>query len=144
MPQAGAPRTPLLRPLQGASAGIFTGILLMPVLPFLEDSEENVTEVVRLAHESGARFVYPFFGVTLRQNQREHFLDELERRFPGEGLRARYERQYGTYYQCVSPNAKKLWAAFTSRCGALGLLYEMKHITSAYQHGYADMQLSFF
>ncbi|HWS44002.1 MAG TPA: radical SAM protein, partial [Pseudoflavonifractor sp.] len=135
-------RLAAIRALSGA--GLFTGVLLMPTLPFLEDSVENVVAVVEAAADAGARFVYPAFGVTLRQNQREYFLGELERRFPGEGLRARYERQYGTYYQCVSPNAKKLWAAFTRRCGELGLLYEMKHITSAYQHGYADMQLSFF
>lgn len=126
-----------------AGAGIFTGVLLMPTLPFLEDSVENVVAVVEAAADAGAKFVYPAFGVTLRQNQREHFLSELERRFPGQGLRAGYERQYGTGYQCVSPNAKALWAAFTRRCGELGLLYEMGHIIPAYQRVYAQTQLSF-
>ncbi|SBW06934.1 Radical SAM domain protein [uncultured Eubacteriales bacterium] len=127
-----------------SGAGLFAGVLLMPTLPFLEDSVENVISVVEAAADAGARFIYPAFGMTLRQNQREYFLSELERCFPGEGLRARYERQYGAYYQCISPNAKILWAAFTKRCGELGLLYEMKHITSAYQCGYRDLQLSFF
>ena len=45
-----------------ASAGIFTGILLMPVLPYLEDSVENVLSVVEVAAQAGARFVYPACG----------------------------------------------------------------------------------
>lgn len=127
-----------------ADAGIFSGVVLMPTLPFLEDSVENVLSVVEAAADAGARFVYPAFGMTMRQNQREHYLAELERRFPGQGLRGKYERQYGDRYQCTSPNAKRLWAAFSKRCGELGLLYEMRHIVSAYQKGYGDMQLSFF
>ena len=51
-------------------AGLFTGILLMPVLPFLEDSVENVLAVAEAAAEAGARFVYPAFGMTLRFSRR--------------------------------------------------------------------------
>lgn len=127
-----------------AEGGLFTGVLLMPVLPFLEDSMEQVTAVVEAAAEAGARFVYPAFGVTMRQGQREYFLDALEQGFPGQGLRARYERRYGERYQCASPNARALWEAFSGRCGELGLLYRMEHIVSAYQRGYGDRQLSFF
>lgn len=127
-----------------SDAGIFTGVLLMPTLPFLEDSVVNVLSVVEGAARAGAKFVYPAFGMTMRQNQREYYLGELERRFPGQGLRARYERQYGQQYTCTSPNAKPLWAAFSKRCKELGLLYEMRHIISAYQRGYGDRQLSFF
>lgn len=140
-----APPTERLKAIQTLSrAGIFTGILLMPTLPFLEDSVENVRAVVEAAAEAGARFIYPAFGMTLRANQREYYLTELERRFPGQGLRARYERQYGARYQCVSPNAKKLWEMFSKRCQELGLLYEMRHISSAYQREYDSLQLSFF
>ena len=42
--------------------GIFAGILLMPVLPFLEDSQENILAIVRAARQAGARFIYPAFG----------------------------------------------------------------------------------
>ena len=127
-----------------SEAGIFTGVLLMPVLPFLEDAPEQVLAVAERAAEAGARFVYPAFGMTLRQNQREHYLAALETAFPGQGLAARYRRQYGERYWCVSPRAKRLWEAFRVRCDELGLLYEMKRITAAYQRGYADRQLSFF
>ncbi len=127
-----------------SESGLFTGITLMPVLPFLEDSENNIVKIVRTAHQCGVRCIYPFFGVTLRANQREHFLDELDKRFPDSKLRERYIRYFGNRYECISPNAKRLWSVFTSECDRFGILYNMKSIISAYQRGYGDMQLSFF
>lgn len=127
-----------------SDAGLFAGVLLMPTLPFLEDSAENVLAVAEAAARAGARFVYPAFGMTMRANQREHYLDALERAFPGAGLRERYLRRYGNRYQCTSPNAKRLWEVFSCRCRELGLLYEMKHIVSACKRDYGDRQLSFF
>ncbi|MGE5632045.1 MAG: SPL family radical SAM protein [Caulobacteraceae bacterium] len=62
--------------------GIFAGILLMPVLPFLEDNEENIRGIIRFAHESGAKFIFPAFGVTLRQNQRAWYYKKLDEKFP--------------------------------------------------------------
>ena len=103
-----------------AGQGIFTGVLLMPVLPFLEDTPDGVRRLVRAAYNAGARFVYPAFGVTLRQNQRAYFLDRLDELFPGAGLRARYVRQFGTQYECRSPRARELWQAFTGECRATG------------------------
>ena len=73
-----------------------------------------------------------------------HYLKELEERFPGQDLAARTVGQYGERYWCTSPNAKRLWGAFSARCRELGLFYEMKHIVSAAQVGYGDRQLSFF
>ncbi len=123
-------------------AGVFTGVLLMPVLPFLEDTEENVLSVAEAAARAGATFVYPAFGMTLRDDQRAYYYAGLERSFPG--LRERYERQYGDRYWCVSPRAKKLWTVFSRRCGELGLLCEMGSIVSAAKAGYAERQLTFF
>lgn len=56
-----------------SAAGVTTGVLLMPILPFLTDTVENVTAIVRMAHNSGAWYVFPGFSVTLRQNQRLYF-----------------------------------------------------------------------
>lgn len=127
-----------------SESGLFTGITLMPVLPFLEDSEENILRIVKTAHQCGVRCIYPFFGVTLRTNQREYFLNELDKKFPDSKLRERYIRRFGNRYECVSPNAKRLWSVFISECDRFGILYNMKSIISAYQRGYGDMQLSFF
>lgn len=127
-----------------AQAGIFTGVLLMPVLPFIEDSDENILAIVNKAHECGARFIYPAFGVTLRQNQRDWYYEKLDEQFPGQGLPERYRSQYGDRYSCVGPRAKALWRVFKEACDRFGLLYNMKDIVNAYKLGYADSQLSFF
>lgn len=127
-----------------SGAGLFAGVLLMPVLPFLEDSEDNVLGVVEGAARAGARFIYPAFGVTMRQGQREYFLDGLERAFPGQGLKERYLRQYGERYQCASPRAGRLWEIFTAACRERGILYDMKSIIRAATLGYGDRQLTFF
>ena len=127
-----------------SGAGLFAGVLLMPVLPFLEDSDEGVLAVVERAAQAGAKFIYPAFGVTMRQGQREFFLDSLERVFPGQGLRERYLRQYGDRYQCVSPRARALWRVFTQACRERGILYDMSAIIRAATLGYGDRQLTFF
>lgn len=123
--------------------GLFTGITLMPVLPFIEDTEENIVGIVKNAHECGARFVYPAFGMTLRGRQREHYLGQLEKIFPEKGLRRKYEAYFGENYGCTSPSVKKLWARFVSECERYGILYKMEDICAAYKSEY-DTQLSFF
>ncbi|HIR84575.1 MAG TPA: radical SAM protein [Candidatus Galloscillospira excrementavium] len=143
-PRAPSPSRRLEAVARLSEAGLFTGVLLMPVLPFLEDSVESVLRVVDRAAEAGARFIYPGLGMTMRPGQREHYLAALERLFPGQGLGERYLRRYGDRYRCPAQNVRRLWDAFTARCGQLGLLYDMGHIISASQKGYGDRQLSFF
>ena len=127
-----------------AEAGLFAGVLLMPVVPFLEDRPDQVLAVAEQAADAGARFVYPAFGMTCRPGQREYFYQGLEWAFPGQGLADRFRRQYGSRYECPSPRARRLWEAFRRRCGELGLLYRMGQITAAYQRGYGLDQLSLF
>lgn len=122
--------------------GIFTGILLMPVLPFLEDNEENISDLIRLAYEHGARFIYPAFGVTLRQNQRDWYYKKLDQHFPG--LKQQYINSFGNAYECRSPKAKALWPLFQKECDRFGLLYKMEDIINGYKQGYGDHQLSLF
>lgn len=124
--------------------GLFTGIMLMPVLPFIEDTEENILRIIRTAHNCGVRFIYPAFGMTMRSGQREYFLDKLNELFPGKNLCEKYVRTYGNKYVCPSPKAARLWKLFSSECDRLGILYNMKDIISAYKKGYEDTQLSFF
>jgi len=127
-----------------SEAGIFAGVLLMPVLPFVEDREEQVLQVVDAAADAGARFIYAAFGVTMREGQREHFLRKLDQDFPGQGLANRYERRYGLRYECPSPRARELWEAFSRRCREKGVLYEMRRITAAATRPYACRQTSLF
>jgi DNA repair photolyase len=115
---------------------------MMPVLPFINDTVENMREIVRLSAEHGARFVYPWFGLTLRDSQRAYFYEKLDERFPG--TRAKYEARYGNAYRCDSPDAKRLYAAFKEECAKAGLLHDMRDIVSGYKSGYETTQFSFF
>ena len=143
-PRAPSPTRRLEAVAKLAQAGIPVCILLMPVLPFLEDSRENVLEVVDRAAQAGAKYIYPAFGMTQRDRQRAWYYQKLEELFPGQGLAEKNRKAYGERYTCTSPRAKSLWDAFTRRCGEKGILYEMRHIVSDYQKGYRDRQLSFF
>ena len=130
-----------------SEAGLFTGITLMPVLPFIEDNEENILKIVRTAHECGVKCIfagydYSWLGVTLRQNQRDYYYEKLDKLFPG--MSDKYRKQFGSRYECGALNAKKLWGVFTAECDRLGIIYNMKEIIRAYKQGYGDRQLSFF
>lgn len=127
---------------QLSESGIFSGILLMPVLPFLEDNEENIEGIVKLAHENGAKFIYPAFGVTLRQNQRDWYYKKLDERFPG--IKQKYIEEFGNNYECRSPKANELWKLFKMECDRFGILYRMNDIIEAYRKGYGNNQLSLF
>jgi DNA repair photolyase len=89
-----------------AGAGIETRIAMMPILPFIEDTEANITTIVRRAHECGVGTIIPWFGMSLRDRQRAYYYRELDESFPG--LRREYEQTFGDRYQCASPNADRL------------------------------------
>jgi DNA repair photolyase len=125
-----------------SESGIFVGILLMPVLPFLEDNAANVSDIISLAAKNGAKFIYPAFGMTLRQNQRDWYYRKLDEHFPT--LKQKYFRQFGNAYECRSPKAKELWRLFQNKCDRYGILYKMDEIINSYKQGYGDQQLSLF
>ncbi len=127
---------------QLSEAGIYAGILLMPVLPFINDTKENVINLVRLAKANGAKFIYPAFGVTLRNNQREYYYEKLDELFPG--IKSRYIKRYGDSYSCTSPDARELYYLFAKECENHRILYKMKDIITGYKAGYGYKQLSLF
>ena len=99
-----------------AERGIQTGVMLMPVLPFVEDTPENVSEIITRAKDAGATPVVAAFGMTLRDRQRAYYYDQLNRRFPG--LRERYERVFGDRYHASASGAarlEKLYVELTDR-----------------------------
>ncbi|GAA0731923.1 SPL family radical SAM protein [Clostridium oceanicum] len=125
-----------------SSNGIYTGILLMPILPFIEDTEDNIVSIISLAKENGAKFIYPAFGVTLRQNQREYFFTKVDRYF--KNMSNNYIKEYGNSYRCGSKNARKLWYIFKKECDKSNILYKMEDIIKDYKKEYEITQLSLF
>ena len=117
-----------------ADAGIFCGVLITPLLPFVTDTEENILAILRQAKAAGAKFVYTYMGMTLRAGSREYYLEHLENLQPG--LKEKYQKRFGTRYSCVSPRSKKLWNVYIAECERLGLLYEMRSIIRHYKAGY--------
>ncbi len=111
--------------------GIFVGIMINPVLPFITDSEEDMKKLVRLAHDYGAKFIHTYMGMTLRENQREYYFEQLDKHFVG--LKEIYKKHYGNKYNCVIPNAKKLYQIFKRECDKYGILYDMNDIIKAYK-----------
>lgn len=127
-----------------SEAGLFTGILMMPLLPGITDTPDNVRDILHAAHDSGAKFVYPFFGLTLRAGQREYFYEKLEQLFPDQNLKQFYINHYGAAYECHSLKAKELWHIFLKECKELGILYHMEEIIQAYKRNYDYQQLTLF
>ncbi|MDD3307180.1 MAG: radical SAM protein [Acetobacterium sp.] len=124
-----------------AECGIFAGVLLMPILPFINDPPANIKGIVARAAEQGAQFIYPAFGVTLRDSQRLYFYDQLDTHFPD--IKKEYLRSCGNSYSCASPQARSLWTTFTRECQRQGLLYKMADIVSRYKLEHGSQQLSF-
>ena len=108
-----------------ADHGILTGVTMMPILPFIEDSEENIRAIVELAHAHGARYIIAAFGMTLRDRQRAYYYDKLDRLFPG--LRQQYEKQFGERYSAPANNARQLEKLFREWCDRYGIAARMPH-----------------
>lgn len=122
--------------------GIYTGILMMPVLPFIEDNKDNIKDIIHLAHQNGAKFIYPAFGMTLRGNQRAWYYKKLDEKFPM--IKQKYIQKYGDSYECRSEKSDLLWEIFTNECKKLGIIYQMKDIIKEYKLKYNNQQLTLF
>ena len=123
--------------------GIFTGIMMNPVLPFITDKEDEIKKLVELASRSGAKFIHTYMGMTLRENQRAYYFDKLDEKFPG--VKEKYIKNYGDRYNCLVPNYKQLYKVFIDECDRYGILYKMNDIIRTYKKKSTnDGQISLF
>ena len=103
--------------------GIPTVVWLTPILPFINDTEENVRSILRECVGAGVKGIVCFgMGMTLRNGDRDYYYAALDRHFPG--LKQKYIREYGNAYELPSPNGEKLMALFRDTCGKEGILYK--------------------
>ena len=127
-----------------SEAGIYTGILLMPILPFVNDNEDNIRNIVRGAYEAGAKFIYAYgMGMSLRTNQRIYYYEKLNEKFNDRSLVKRYIESYGNNYECSSLNSDKLWKVFVSECDKYNIIYRMEDIIKDYRKNYLEEQITF-
>ena len=123
--------------------GIPTVLWLCPLLPFINDTEENLRGVLDYAKRAGCYGVMSFgIGLTLREGDREYFYAALDRLFPG--LRQRYERTYGLSYEIASPNAKRLWEIFRSECENNGIEWRTENLFGYLSQIDEEEQLTLF
>ena len=105
------------------AAGIPTVVWLCPIVPFLNDTEENILGILDYCSDAGVKGIIQFgMGLTLRDGNREYFYAALDRHFPG--LKQRYIRAYGNAYELPSPRHRELEALLRRECDRRGLLLD--------------------
>ena len=102
-------------------AGIPTVVWLTPILPFINDTRENISGILDMCIEAQVYGIICFgMGVTLRDGSREYFYRQLDRLFPG--MKERYIRAYGSRYELPSPQNAGLMELFLDTCGRSGIV----------------------
>lgn len=115
-----------------------TVVWLSPILPFLNDTEENLRAILNYCIEAGVHGILCFgMGVTLREGDREYFYLKLDESFPG--MKERYIRTFGNRYECVSPNNPMLMKLFNEECSAHGVLHRPDEVFD-YLNKFEDKQ----
>lgn len=114
-----------------SSNGIFVGIMMNPCLPFITDNAEDIKKLVKLAYESGAKFIHTYMGMTLRDCQREYYYEKLDKHF--KNIKEKYICTYKERYICTVPNHRRLYKIFTMECDKYKILYNMDDIIRAYK-----------
>lgn len=137
-------RVDVLKQMQ--NAGIPTVVWLCPVLPFINDTEENIQAILEDCKEAGVYGVICFgMGLTLREGSREYFYDRLDRLFPG--MKERYISTYGSRYELESPHHTELMKLFHAACGQNGIVHNNRQIfefLNQFEEKKADGQMSLF
>ena len=124
--------------------GIPTVVWLCPILPFINDSEENIRGILDYCVRAKVKGIINFdMGVTLRDGNREYFYKKLDEHFPG--LKEKYIRMYGNSYQLSSPNSRQLNMIYKSECIKNGIMCDVNECfeyLNKYEDKYGGEQIS--
>ncbi|MCR5166317.1 MAG: radical SAM protein [Oscillospiraceae bacterium] len=102
-------------------AGIPTIVWMTPILPFINDTEDNIRGLLDMCIQADVKGIICFdMGLTLREGSREYFYSALDRHFPG--LKNKYAGLYGNAYEIPSPDSARLMRLFTDTCKRNGIL----------------------
>ena len=115
-------RVKVLKVMQ--AEGIPTVVWLSPILPFINDTRENLEGILDYCVDAGVKGIICFgMGVTLREGDREYFYEALDKHFPG--LKQKYHRKYGYSYEVQSDRNAELMEIFRETCKRHGILCEV-------------------
>ena len=124
--------------------GIPTVVWLCPILPFINDTEENIRGILDYCVRAKVKGIINFdMGVTLRDGNREYFYKKLDEHFPG--LKEKYIRMYGNSYQLSSPNSRQLNMIYKSECIKNGIMCDVNECfeyLNKYEDRYSGEQIS--
>lgn len=127
-------------------AGIPTVVWLCPILPFINDTEENLRGILNYCVEAKVHGILCFgMGLTLREGNREYFYEQLDKLFPN--LKQKYIETYGNQYEIHSPNQNALMKLFHKICEEHHILHDNNKIfeyLSRYEYKQKAIQLSLF
>lgn len=116
--------------------GIPAVVWLSPLLPFINDTEDNIRRILDYCIEAEVYGIICFgIGLTLREGNREYFYKKLDEHFPG--MKDRYIKKYGSSYQVTSPNNDSLMSIIKSICKSHGILCDVDQCFS-YLHKFEE------
>ena len=103
--------------------GIPTVVWMTPILPFINDTRENIEGLLDYCVEAKVYGILTFgMGVTLREGDREYFYEALDKHFPG--MKGRYHRKYGYAYEIPSDHNTLLMGILQETCHKHGIVCE--------------------
>ena len=121
-------------------AGIPTVVWLTPVLPFINDTEENLRGILDYCIQAGVKGIICFdMGLTLRSGNREYFYKKLDQHFPG--MKQKYIAAFGDSYYCTSDKNRQLMKIFRSVCRESGIMSNTDEIFE-YLHNFEEKEIS--
>ncbi len=107
--------------------GIPTVVWLCPILPYINDTRENINSIIDYCIETDVYGILSFeMGLTLRKGSREHFYKKLDENFAG--LKEKYIEEFGDSYAVPSPNNAELMKLFKRRTSKNGILNDSYEI----------------
>ena len=121
-------------------AGIPTVVWMTPILPYINDTKENVIGILNYCKEAKVKGILCFgMGLTLREGNREYFYSKLDKYFPY--LKDRYIREFGNSYVINSKNNYRLMKIFRDFCENEKIMHDYNKIFS-YLNTFEEKEIS--
>lgn len=111
--------------------GIYAGVLMTPVLPFITDNADNIKTCVEMAAKYNAKFIYTKMGMTLRKKVREYYYEHIDKLYPG--LSNDYQTVYEKNLVCTPLKYKELLELYINECNRNHILCDMSEIIADYK-----------
>lgn len=118
--------------------GISTIVWMTPILPFINDTEENIRGILNYCIEAKVYGIIMFgVGLTLRDGDRQYFYQKLEEHFPG--LKDKYIKTYGNAYELPVRDHKRLMELIKTECKKNNILFDHNKLFE-YMNTFVDKQ----